>query len=125
MTQVDNSRAVSRTGVLTKALVKTLGFLGLSGREAGKILGVSEATISRMRRGDVFLDEGTKAFELAVLVIRAFRSLDAITGGDETTSRIWLRSTNTALGATPIERMLTVGGLVDVVAYLDARRAPI
>ncbi|OZA84530.1 MAG: hypothetical protein B7X76_06620 [Azorhizobium sp. 39-67-5] len=30
---------------------------------------------------------------------------------------------NTALEAVPLERIRTVTGLVDVIAYLDARRA--
>jgi hypothetical protein len=52
-----------------------------------------------------------------------FRSLDAITGGDEQTARAWMTGNNLALGGAPIERIRTVSGLVDVVHYLDARRA--
>ncbi|HLS19425.1 MAG TPA: antitoxin Xre/MbcA/ParS toxin-binding domain-containing protein [Paracoccaceae bacterium] len=125
MLQTEANHALDRGSVLTKALLRTLGILGLSGREAGRIIGMSEATISRMRNGAFALEEGSKPFELAALLVRAFRSLDAITGGDEKTARTWLRSPNTTLGVSPIERMFTVEGLVDVVAYLDARRAPI
>lgn len=125
MLQTESDRALDRGSVLTKALIRTLGILGLSGREAGRIIGMSEATVSRMRSGAFALEEGSKPFELAALLVRAFRSLDAITGGDEKTARSWLRSPNTALGIAPIDRMFTVEGLVDVVAYLDARRAPI
>ena len=38
-----------------------------------------------------------KSFELALLFIRLFRSLDAIVGGDEAVARAWLRNEN--LGA--------------------------
>ena len=62
-------------------------------------------------------------FELAVLLVRVFRSLDAIAGGDDEVVRAWMRNPNTALGGAPMERIVTVSGLVDVVAYLDARRA--
>lgn len=88
-----------------------------------QVLGLSEATVSRLRRGEVSLTEGSKPFELAALLVRAFRSLDAITGGDERTARAWMTSPNTALGAPPAELVRTVTGLTDVVAYLDARRA--
>ena len=45
------------------------------------VIGVSEASISRMRRGEFLLHEASKPFELAVLFVRLFRSLgyDAIT----------------------------------------------
>lgn len=67
----------------------------------------------------------SKPFELAALLVRAFRSLDAITGGDEGVARAWLTSPNNALGARPAERIASAQGLVDVVTYLDARRAPL
>ena|SRR5690625_2095468 len=125
MLRIEANHALDRGSVLTKALIRTLGILGLSGREAGRIIGMSEATISRMRSGTFSLEEGSKPFELAALLVRVFRSLDAITGGDEKTARTWLRTPHTVLGVPPIERMFTVEGLVDVVAYLDTRRAPI
>ncbi|MBN9063955.1 MAG: DUF2384 domain-containing protein, partial [Rhizobiales bacterium] len=58
-----------------------------------------------------------------LLFIRLFRSLDAITGGDEAAARAWLRADNTALGGKPIDMILRISGLLDVIGYLDARRA--
>jgi hypothetical protein len=78
-----------------------------------------------MGSGEYLLAPGEKSFELAVLLVRLFRSVDAIVGGDEETARSWLRSENTALGTAPIEKIQTISGLVDVIAYLDARRAVI
>lgn len=111
--------------VLTKAAVRAADRLGLSGRQLAEIVGVSEATVSRWKRGDSQLEPGSKPFELAALLVRTFRSLDAITGGDEAVARRWLATPNTALGARPVERMGQVQGLVDVTTYLDARRAPL
>jgi hypothetical protein len=76
-----------------------------------------------MGSGDYVLARGEKPFELAVLLVRLFRSVDAIVGGDEATAQSWLRSENTALGGAPIEKIQTISGLIDVIAYLDARRA--
>jgi hypothetical protein len=59
------------------------------------------------------------------LLVRVFRSLDAIVGGDERATKLWMTSQNTALNGRPIDRMISVQGLADVVTYLDARRAPI
>ena len=111
--------------VLTKAVLRAADRLGLSGRQLADIVGVSESTVSRWKRGSSLLEAGSKSFELAVLLVRAFRSLDAITGGDEAVARRWLVSPNTALAARPVDHMVHVHGLVDVTTYLDARRAPL
>lgn len=120
-----NASAPGRGAVLSKAATRAAARLGLSGKLLSKVLGLSEAQVSRMRKGEVALSEHTKAFELAALLVRVFRSLDAIVGGDETAAKAWIFSENSALGARPIDRMISVQGLADVVTYLDARRAPI
>ncbi len=111
--------------VLTMAFLTAAGKLNVKASALAPILGVSEATVSRMKRGDYRLDADTKAFELGVLFVRLFRSLDAIVGGDEAAARAWLANQNLALKGKPIDEIRTVAGLVDVIAYLDARRAPI
>lgn len=109
--------------VVTKAVIRAAEQLAVPGRILGNVIGVSEASVSRMKRGEFGLEPGTKPFELAVLFIRLFRSLDAIAGGDGKVASHWLANPNTALGAQPIEKLQTVIGLIDVIAYLDARRA--
>lgn len=109
--------------VITKATLRAADLLGITAKVLSSIIGVSEATVSRMRKQEFALDAGSKPFELAVLFVRLFRSLDAIVGGDEPIARAWLRNENTALGAVPLEKIVTIAGLVDVITYLDARRA--
>jgi uncharacterized protein (DUF2384 family) len=104
-----------------KALVRAADRLDVPNKTVAKIIGVSEASFSRMRRGDYLL-EG-KPLELAVMFVRLYRSLDAVGGGDDTVARAWLRNTNTALKDYPIDLIQTVAGLTDVIQYLDARRA--
>lgn len=111
--------------VLTKAVLRAAERLAISGRQLAEIIGVSEATVSRWKRNEAALEAGSKPFQLAALFVRTFRSLDAITGGDEAVARSWIAAPNLALAARPIERMVTVQGLVDVTTYLDGRRAPI
>ena len=43
-----------------------------------------------MKKGDYALQAGSKPFELGVLFVRLFRSLDAIVGGDEAVASAWL-----------------------------------
>ena len=114
---------VSEAATVTKAVIAAADRLGLSARQLSAVIGVSEASISRMKRLDFRLERGTKPFELAVLLVRLFRSLDAVTGGDEAVARAWMTADNTVLGARPVDRIISISGLVDVLAYLDARRA--
>jgi hypothetical protein len=126
MGKVSRSLAVAspqKASVVTKAVVRSAERLGISNRLLGRIIGLSEASVSRMARGQFALDSGAKAYELSLLFIRLFRSLDAIVGGDEATSRAWLRNENLMLGDKPIKMIETVPGLVSVLAYLDAQRA--
>ncbi|PBB78307.1 transcriptional regulator, XRE family protein [Mesorhizobium sp. WSM3879] len=113
----------AENAVITKATLRAADLLEITARTLALVIGVSEATVSRMRKQEFLLERGTKPFELAVLFVRLFRSLDAIVGGDETVARTWLKNPNTALDGTPLEKILTIAGLVDVIAYLDSRRA--
>ena len=111
--------------VLSKAVLRAAEQLGINARTLATVIGLSEATLSRAKRGEFALQPGTKPFELAVLFIRMFRSLDAIVGGDTMSARSWMNNTNAVLDGRPIEKIRTIAGLMDVIAYLDARRARI
>ena len=113
----------TRGVVLTKAVMRAADRLGMSGKLLSEVLGLSETRISRMKNGEDALAENSKAFELSALLVRVFRSLDTIVGGDERAAQAWISSQNTALCGRPIDRMVSVQGLTDVATYLDARRA--
>ncbi|MDD1500595.1 MbcA/ParS/Xre antitoxin family protein [Agrobacterium cavarae] len=118
--------AASQEGrVITKAALAASERLGLTAARLSDILGISAPTVSRMKRQDFCLEPGSKPFELAVLLIRVFRSLDAIVGGDDIVSRAWLQNHNDALAGVPAEKLTSITGLLDVLSYLDARRAPL
>jgi antitoxin Xre/MbcA/ParS-like protein len=121
--QRHTATGVAENAVLTKATLRAAERLDVTARVLASVIGVSEATVSRMRKQEFLLERGTKPFELAVLFVRLFRSLDAIVGGDEGIARAWLKNANTAFDGAPIEKIQTISGLVDVIAYLDSRRA--
>lgn len=114
-----------RQETVSRAMLRAADLLGLSAREMAGIVGLSEATLSRLKHGRGTSSLSGKAYELSLLFIRLYRSLDAITGGDDAVSRRWLRAENIALGGIPAERIRTIDGLAHVLAYLDARRAPL
>jgi uncharacterized protein (DUF2384 family) len=109
--------------IITRAAIRAADRLGVKNNALAKILGLSEATISRMRKGTFDLTKAQKARELAVLFVRLYRSLDGIVAGDDEVASDWLKNENTALDATPLELIQSVSGLSNVIAYLDSRRA--
>jgi hypothetical protein len=116
--------SVERAAV-TKATVRAARKLGLRNRLLSAVIGLSESTISRMTGGEYHLERDDKAFELSVLLLRLYRSLDAIVGGDEAVAKAWLNNQNIALGDKPINLIQNISGLMNVIQYLDARRARI
>jgi len=115
--------AADRPAVLTKATLQAARRLGVINKVLANVLGLSEATISRMQNGKYTLHPEEKSFELAVLFVRLYRSLDAIVGGDDAVAAAWLRNRNTALASKPLALIQTTSGLMNAIAYLDARRA--
>jgi hypothetical protein len=95
----------------------------LSNKLLASTVGLSEASVSRMGSGTYTLTPGDKPFELSVLFLRLYRSLDSLVAGDESVARAWLRNENAALGGTPLTLIQSIPGLVNAVAYLDARRS--
>ena len=119
--QIDIRQSPGR--VAAKATVNAARELGLTQRELSKVIGVSETSVSRMKDGGFALDG--KPLELALCLIRVFRSLDAMTGGEAAVIRGWIANPNHDLGAAPRDLIATASGLVDVMNYLDAARAPV
>ena len=109
--------------LLTKAVLRTADRLAIKNAALAKILGLSGPTVSRMRNGKYRLERGQKPFELAALLVRLYRSLDGIVGGDDHVAADWLTNKNTALNGVPLELIQSVSGLANVIHYLDARRA--
>lgn len=108
--------------VLSKAVARVADLWSLKNTELSDILGVSEASISRLRAGHFQITPGSKAGELAILLIRLFRGLDAFMGGHEENQRLWLAAPNSALGAVPLAAIRRVEGLAYAVQYMDAMR---
>ena len=117
--------STSASATVSKATVRAARALGLTNTAIAVILGLSEATISRLSAGTFMLDRDSKPYELAMLLVRLFRSLDAMVGGEEASMRGWMQSANAALGGVPAERIKTVNGLVETLSYVDGARARI
>ncbi len=113
---------VSRESVLTKALCRAAEQLGLGQAHLASVIGLSTASVSRMYKGQYLLGLESKEAELALLLLRVFRSLDTIVGGDQKALRAWFHAQNTHLDGVPAELVKRARGLFSVSEYLDAMR---
>jgi Protein of unknown function (DUF2384) len=116
--------APARDQVLSKAVLRAAELLGLSSAVLARALGVSEASVSRLSAGARTIDPQSKEGELALLLVRVYRSLDALVGSDPAQRKSWLHGDNRALHGRPVDLIQRADGLVTVVGYLDAMRAP-
>ena len=106
-----------KAGVLAEAYVNAGRYLGLSQTDLGEIVGKDRSAISRGR-----VDPLSKAGELALLFIRCYRALYALTGGNAEQMSHWMRTETRHTGGIPARQVKTVQGLITVLEYLDAIR---
>ena len=105
--------------VLAKAALNAAKDLGLTQAELGQVIGRDR---SSLRRG---LDPASKAGELALLLIRGYRSLYVLVGGETADMRHWMQANNRHTGGVPADQIRSIQGLTRVVEYLDAMRAKV
>lgn len=105
--------------VLTKAISNLSKFYSLSGKELSKIIGISEASASRLIHGTKFISPYTKEGEIALLLLRIYKNLNALVGNNHEKAKLWLHSANKYFSNTPIEEIKTIPGLIGVLNYLD------
>lgn len=103
--------------VLATALANAGKDLGLTQAELGSIIGRDRTALSRGQ-----LDPDSKPGELALLLIRAYRALFALVGGDRDAMRHWMHTENLHTGGVPAVQVRSIQGLTRVVDYLDAMR---
>lgn len=110
--------------VLCKAIINVKDHLSLSQAEVGDAIGLNRTSVGRLAvRGS--LSPQSKTGELALLLVRIYRALYAMMGGDIGAMQHWYRTPNRHLGGTPAELVASVQGLIRVVEYLDAIRGKV
>lgn len=122
MNNAIQTTAYQEETILTKALKNAAEYWGINNKQLGEFIGLSEATMSRLKNGQYLLDHTSKQWQLATLFLRIFRGLDAYMGGHIENERLWLAAYNTALGGAPLDLMRNVEGLANVVQYIDYMR---
>lgn len=115
--QLVQDNAATKADVLTKALLNAAKEMGLSTTRLGNIIGKDRSAFSR---GGVKPD--SKSGELALMLIRCYRSLYVLVGGNREHIHHWMHTQNKGTQGVPAEQIARVDGLVRVTEYLDAMR---
>ncbi len=121
--------AKSDLNLVGDSLIDAADALGLSREQIANAIGVSVPTIARMKKGAPV--PNNKPFEMALLVIRIYRSLFSIVGGDKAAMRHWMATPNKHFSAQsgqaqiPADMIQHVEGLTRILWYLDAMRGRI
>lgn len=98
---------------ITKAIENVKVNLALSSETLEEIIGVDPNSAAPITNDSQY-------FECVELLIRVYRSIYAMTGGNGEAMRHWLNTPNyDFLDQAPIDRMKCRAGLVEAVNYLD------
>lgn len=104
--------------VLHKSFLRAGSALGLTREQLGRVVGKDRTSLSRNER----LDPAKKDGELALMMVRVYRSLFALMGGDNRNMQHWMHHHNHHTAGVPAEQVQHVQGLMAVLFYLDAMR---
>jgi hypothetical protein len=110
--------------ILAKGTLRAAELLGMSDAHLAVVIGVSSASLSRVRSATRSIDPAGKEGELALTFLRMYRSLSALLG-DTASCRSWFHSENKHLKGVPAELVRSIEGLVHVTEYLDAMRGKV
>ncbi len=120
-TALTQSVPIDSAVVLSEAATNAAGILGIKIRPLAKILGISETKAKQVRKG-LPLTPQSHAGQAAMLLVRIYRSIYTLNGGDTENMKHWIKTSNLHLNGVPMELMETTEGLVKTCWYLDAMR---
>ncbi len=107
-------RHVDSTETLTKAFLNAGRALGMTRTELGQVIGRDRTSL------DCGIDPDAKPGELALMLIRCYRGLYGLVGGDPEAMRHWMHTHNRHVQGVPVDLVQTAPGLSRVLDYLDA-----
>lgn len=110
-----------QSGVVAKALTNVIDEFSLSPESASQILGIDLNMITKQSIEQCLKD--SDSLELALMLIKIYRSLYAIVGGSQSAMTHWLTTDNRDFhGHSPLEQMRCQNGLTEVARYLETMK---
>ncbi len=117
------SKQVNDNQLVANSLAQAAKFMEITNIELAKMMGISASAFSRaIQKG--FSPQSLKG-QVALMIIRVYRSLSALSGQNHGFMTHFLRTKNTYFNQAPLETMDTLEGLVMVNHYLDAMRGKV
>jgi len=112
------SQQIDRSRVLAKAAWKAAEQLGLKPEQFLRILHLEgiDGKFSELQT----LDPNSQSGEIAIIVIRIYRAVYSLNGGDIKWMHHFLNSPNSLTGGVPIEQMESMNGLLSVLKAVEA-----
>ena len=108
--------------LITTAYVEAGRALGMTLNKLAQVIGVSDSAMKNYSRGSSVINS-KKDQELSLGLIRAYRALFAILGGNQEQMQHWLHTPNHHFGdISPSKLVESYQGLAQVNVYLDAMR---
>ena len=92
--KADNHIEQQEDLVLTKAICQLIKFYALTGKDLSQMMGISESSATRLVQGKKLISPHTKEGEIAILILRVYRSLNAMLGNHHEKAKMWLNSPN-------------------------------
>ena len=115
--QMTNADSVA----LTEDFFEASNYFGFTSADIAKLLGVSEATISRARRSEsYFKTSRPHQWATALLFIRLYRAVQE-SHRRPRKGKLWLFYFSHQLGATPINLIFSFEGLIELVDFAEER----
>ena len=119
MTTTSSRQPIDKQLVLAKAFFNVTEQLNFTQTQIATILGISESAISQLKIA-CKIDTTSQQGEIALSIIRLFKLLDSLSGGDLDWIRHFLNSKNQVTGGVPIKQIETACGLVSIFQFIEA-----
>lgn len=105
--------------VLGKSVLTAAKLPSLSQSQLAIVLDMDVEAITQLQNQPE-LDPNSKQGKLALLLIRLYQALHALTGGDQAAMKIFLTSENRVTSGIPIYQIETMSGLISVLNFVEA-----
>ncbi|MCF6776418.1 MbcA/ParS/Xre antitoxin family protein [Thiotrichales bacterium 19X7-9] len=108
---------ITEKQVLGKAVLNAAKKLGITQEQLELVVHRDRSSIYRSG-----VDPNSAEGQLSLYLIRCYRSLYALMGGDEMNIKHFMKTQNKITNAVPIQQIMSIDGLVNLVQFLDAMR---
>ena len=118
MFEIDQ-KVIEKPEKLTPAVLQVAEMLGMYHAELARVLKLQCADIGRLASVQQFIEQGTVAWEQAVLFIRFYQALYKMHSGNEIAIYNWMRVENKQLKGTPLLLIVDNNCLEYVLSFIE------